>query len=421
MRVRKVCSLLLAVALICVLAVPVMAADDDSAWVELLEFASVNDTGQYVFSFTNVGTMNIPLPQQMRIRKVDMLISIPSGQQPTSVSVTANSQTFTLTVNKIASDLIRVSGYVPNTLYSTLSIKFQKTASTRTYYQILSCKVSGIGMQEYQASADVYIDGVTYSTNQHIDLTGATPDEHAATSYQTRINIYDWEKFDQLSIWGSVDGASIDSIRATLGTAGLPMETNFFQYNDAGSWTEYVFETDPSRDYALESGASMSTPFYGKYLYCITIDLSNVDRTSTEPIYVYMTGHYDTMYGASYNCQYVNGSVFVADTSSMTWWQRFTNFMSGLFEPDDSNDADEYEKESDQQRDDLDNMNDQMAEVSKPDVGSIQMDVSGYVDSGASQNFAVALSGLTNNSLLVSMMCITLTIALVGYVLYGKR
>lgn len=420
MLARKVCSLLLAVSLIVVLAVPVMAADEDSAWVELLEFSSVNDTGQYIFSFTKSGTMNIPLPQQMRIRKVDMLISTPSGEQPISVSVTANSQTFDLTINKIASDLIRVSGYVPNTLYSTLIVKFQKSTSTRTYYQILSCKVSGMGMQEYQASADVRIENVTYSTNQHIDLTGVTPDEHAATSYQARINVYDWEKFDQLSVWGSVDGASIDSIRATLGTAGLPMETNFYQYNDAGTWTEYVFETDPSHDYALESGASLSTPFYGKYLYCITIDLSNVDRTSTEPIYVYMTGHYDTMYGASYNCQYVNGSVYVADTSSMTWWKRFTSFMTGLFEGD-SQDAEDFQQDAAQKGEEMDDLNNQFQDTTKPSVDDIPTDLDGYVPQTDIAEVKSSFSLITQNSLFSTFLMMGLTVALIAYILYGKR
>lgn len=327
---KRILSLVLVFGLIIVLAVPVSAADD-SAWVELLEFTSVNDSGQYIFSFTNSGTMNFTLPQQMRLRRVDILISTPANEHPSAVTVSANSQTFSLTVNKISSELIRVSGYVPNTLYTTLSIQFTKSNSTRTYYQVLSCKVSGIGMQEYQASADVAIENVIYPTGTHIDLVGQTPDSHAALSYTTRINVYDWEKFDELTVWGSVDRGSVDSIRATLGTAGLPMEVNYFQYNDAGSWNEYVFETDPAHDYALESGASMSTPFYGKYLFCITIELSNLDRTSTEPIYIYMTGHYDSMYGAKFNCQYVNGSVYVADTSSMTWYQRFTNFLSDLF------------------------------------------------------------------------------------------
>lgn len=325
---KKLYSFVLIFALIIVLAVPVSAADD-SAWVELLEFTSVNDSGQYIFSFTNSGTMNFTLPQQMRLRRVDILISTPANEHPSAVTVTANSQTFSLTVNKISSELIRVSGYVPNTLYTTLSIQFTKSISTRSYYQVLSCKVSGIGMQEYQASADVAIENVIYPTGTHIDLVGQTPDLHAALSYTTRINVYDWEKFDQITVWGSVKWGSIDSVRATLGTAGLAMETNFFQFNDAGSWTEIILEHRPAADAYL--GDTMSTPFYGDYLYCITIDLANVDRTSTEPIYIYMTGHYDSMYGATFNCQYVNGSVYVADTSSMTWYQRFTNFLSDLF------------------------------------------------------------------------------------------
>lgn len=417
MLIRKISSVLLAMVLVLVLAVPVLAADD-SAWIELLEFTSVNDSGQYIFSFTNSGTINFSLPQQMRLRRVDLLISIPANDLPSAVTVTANSQTFSLTVNKISSELIRVSGYVPNTLYTTLSIHFKKSTSTRSYYQILSCKVSGIGMQEYQASADVAIENVIYPTGTHIDLIGQTPDSHVALSYTTRINVYDWEKFDQLTVWGSVKWGSIDSVRATLATAGLAMETNYFQCNPSGSWSEIMLEHLPYTDTYL--GDTQDTPSYGQYLYCITIDLTNVDRTSTEPIYIYMTGHYDSMYGATFNCQYVNGSVYVADTSSMTWWQRFTSFMTGLFDSS-SPEADQFQEDAADQGDALDSMNQKLNLVNKPAVGGIQMDAGKYVDATSTQYLTASFSSLTNNNLLISMMCIALTIALVGYILYGKR
>lgn len=420
MRVHKVCSLLLAVLLFIILAVPVSAVEDDSSWVELLEFASVNDSGSYIFSFTNSGTMNFSLPHEMRLRRVDLLIVTPTNEQPTKVSVTANAQTWDLTVHKISNQLIRVSGFVPNTLYTSIGVKFQKASSTRASYQILSFKVSSISVQEFQASADITIDNVTYATNQHIDFIGATPDLHATVDYQTRINVYDWEKFDQLTIWGSVDGATIDSVRATLGTVGLPMEVNYFQYNDLGSWTEYVFETDPAHDYAVEGGASVNTPFYGKYLFCITIDLASVDRTLTEPIYVYMTGLYDTFYGAIYNCQYVNGSVFVADTSSVSWWNRFTAFMTGILDAE-SQEAEDFQEDAAQKGEEMDDLNSQLDNVTKPPVSNVVTDLDAIVDPSTASRVTYIFGNLVGEPLIVSMLMITLTIALVSYILFGKR
>lgn len=97
--------------------------------------------------------------------------------------------------------------------------------------------------------------------------------------------------------------------------------------------------------------------------------------------------------------------------------------MSGLFsaDPEDESAAEDFKEDAEQQRDELDDMNGQLDEVSKPDVGGVQMDVNNYIDAGSSQSLSSAIVSLTSNNLIISMMCITLTIALVGYVLYGKR
>lgn len=329
---KKLYSFVLIFALIIVLAVPVNAAEGNgSGWIELLEYTSVLDDGDNWFTVDgSTGSVTIPMHVTKRLRKIDMLLYNPTGQRPSAASVTSGSSTMTLSVLQLGSNLCRVVGYVPNAWYSSITVNFSKSSSAAATYEVLSCKVSPLGVQEFVCDSKVYFLNSVYNISEHIVLDPGTYD-HGASTEQFRVTINDWMKYDSISVWGSADGMTIDSIRASLSTSALPISVNYFQYNDAGGWTEHVFETDPSHDYALESGASMSTPFYGKYLFNIFIDLAGVDRALTDPIHLYLTGHYDTAYGATFNCQYVNGQVFIADTTEVSWWQQIKSFFSSQF------------------------------------------------------------------------------------------
>lgn len=346
-----------------------------------------------------------------------MLIATPNNAHPSSVTVTANGQTFDLTVTKLAQDLIRVYGYVPNTIYSTLSIKFQKSTSTRAEYQVLSFKVSSVGMQEYQASYEVYVDGVNCGTAHDIDITAYT-DSPAATEFMGIVRVTDWAKYDVLTIWGALYDGSIDSIRANFGTSGLPYEVNYFSGDSLGAWSDTITEYKPGTDSFL--GDTQYTPEYTTTLFCITIDLTGIDRTSENIPTVYLSCSYDWSQGAIFNVQYVNGSIFVADTTTSSWWSKFTEFMLGLFNPD-SEAAEDFGSEAAQKADELDEINQQLQDVTRPAVEDIPTDLNDYIAPSDTQAIANSMAQLTNDSLFTTILCIGLIISMIGYVLYGKR
>lgn len=419
MLVHKVCSLLLCLTLIIVLAMPVMAESNDSGWIELLEVVSIQDNGENIFRMGSSYTLAIPTPKEMRIRKIDMLIRQPAPHPILTASCTVNTTTTELDVLPIGDNLVRIVGNLPDATYETINIKLGRSGTNPQPFEVLSCKVTPLSVQEFVCDASVYFGGIKYPIDYHIDLSGGMP-EHAATSDEFRIEIRDWAKYDHITVWGSADGFSLDSIRASLNTTGLPITVSYMDYNDAGSWTEYVFETDPNHDNALESGASMSTPFYGKYLYCVSIDLSNVDRATAGILLVYMTGHYDQFYGGSFNCQYVNGRVATADTTGLTWWQKFTNFMSSLFDTE-SDDAEDFKEDAAQKGDEIDDLNNQLQDVTKPPVSDVVTDLDSYIDAGTASTVSSMFGALAGEPLIMSMLMITLTIALVSYILFGKR
>lgn len=417
---KRCLSLFLILGLIVVLAVPVSAAGNESGWIELLEYSSVQSNGENWFTVNGTtGAVSIPIMGEKRLRKVDMLVWNPTGQRFSSASVTAGGRTTTLYVYAIGSNMTRVCGYVPDAWYEVITIDLKKSTTTAQTYEVLSCKVTPVGVQEFVASASVLIGGVTYPTETAIDL-GSYLNEHVATPYTARIDVADWAKYDSLTIWGSVALASIDSMRATLSTSGLPMEVNYFTQNDSGSWTEIVMDVNPSTGGVDNEGVSQETPYYGTYLFCVEIDLSNVDRTILDPLYLYVTGNYHDMYGATFTCMYVNGHVYTADTSAVSWWQRFTAFMHELFSGD-SSDADEFGSTMESQSSAMQDAVDQMDQVTKPPVEDLDVSLDEYMDDTSMEGVNGVLDSIFQNDLIVTMMTICLTCALCSYVLYGKR
>lgn len=408
------------VALISVLAVPVYASND-SGWIELLEYSSVQDDGDNDFIVNGTsGSVTIPILGEKKLRRVDMLILTPSGHRFTSASVTAGGSTTNLDVLAVGGFLTRVVGYIPNTSYKQLTVNFKKSSTSPQTYEVLSCKVTPIGVQEFVVTATVYFNGATYSTGRNIDIAGTTPDNHISTMYQMRIDVKDWQKYDSLSVWGSIDAGSIDSVRASVSTTALSMNVNYFQANDSGGWTDIVMDVNPSTGGIDNTGAQLETPFYGKYLYALEIDLTNVDRTLTDPLYIYITGHYDDMFGATFNCQYVNGSVVTADTSDVTWWNRFTSFMTGLFSPSDP-DAEDFGSTMESQAGELEDAVDELDQVTKPDVDDLDISLDEYLGGDGMAPVSGFFDAIFSNQVLVTMLIIALTCAFASYALFGKR
>lgn len=387
-------------------------ASQVSGWTELLEYTSVQPDGGNQFTVTGTsGSVTLGLETSTRLRKIDMLIWNPVGQRFSSAKVTADGTTNTLDIFAIGSNLTRVVGYVPNAAYHHLTVQFTKATNTVQTYELLSCKVTPIGVQEFVATAKVFFQDYGnadyYSTDYNIPMWCEPGLSSDASSWLARVQVSDWQKYDSLSIWGSATSASIESIRVSIGTTALDYKVNYIDPESAG----YFVDGDP---------AYLATAEWGKYLFNITIDLTGVDRSLVTSMYVYFTGTHDLSVQGYFNCQYVNGSLTVADTSDLTWWNRFTRFMTGLFGGDTSA-ADEFQQDAEQQRDEFDQMNEQLEAVTKPPVEDVQTDIGAYVDPVANAQVTSAFQSFASNPLITTMMMITLTVALVGYILFGKR
>lgn len=128
-------------------------------------------------------------------------------------------------------------------------------------------------------------------------------------------------------------------------------------------------------------------------------------------------------YGESIN---ISGEDLEEQTDAITSEQKETNSWLGkiyskilqLF--NGGTESDKFEEESKEQSDKLDSLNDQN-KVNKPDVDKSEQLVDSNVDEDSIESFGSTLSTFTKNKHVLPLILSALSVALVAYVLFGKR
>lgn len=338
---KRFLSLFLVVALIAVLAVPVSADEGNTGgWIEFLETTSVQTNGENLFTLTGqTGSFTLPLHTEKRLVSVDMLIWHQTAERITKATVAANGKTATLTVVHLGSGISRIYGDIPNAYYDEITVNLTHNTDSNVTYELLSFKATPLAVLDYNADAQYFYDN-SFSTCPGLINVAAKKDYYENTWEQFAVVVHDWEKYDQIAICLSATYFPVNSVRAVIGATGVPFEITYTTPITSGSTNTSIAEGYYSGYSAegLEEGTfefaneewSIET-YRTKSLYFLTLDLSGIDRNTSEPLYVFFTGISNRYYGFLIQCTGVTGSVFFADTSSVTWWQRFTSFMGDRF------------------------------------------------------------------------------------------
>ena len=337
---KRCLSLFLVIGLIAVLAVPVSADGNTDGWIELLEFASVQANNENWFMVSGgSGSFTLPLNTEKRLVRVDMLVWHQTADYPVSAKV----GNMSLQVIRIENNLSRITGSIPNAFYEKLTVNFGVSTGSSVVWELLSCKATAILQSEYAADA-VYYHRVNFA---HYPVPGYTEfygDGTGDTVFkQFCLQVNDWTKYDAITVVGSVQGFGLNSIRASIGNVGLPYSMSYTETVSNATESSYYLWSDVKehiRDDTYYQGSITGSVlsdnwFDGKVLFNLTIDLTGVDRSLSQALTVWFTGLIDD--DSSYIVQFVGvtGSVITADTSDVTWWNRFTTFMTDLFGGDD--------------------------------------------------------------------------------------
>lgn len=353
---KKILSLLLAVALIAVLVVPVSADEGNKgSWTDLLEFASVQPDGSNAVKVSGTeGAFEILVNPQRRISKVDLLFSYGHGSLPSYIGVSYGGALTKLTVVDLGNNLARAYGNITYAFYPTLSFTVRKSSSSDSYYDLLSCKVASISSIDSKANGTLKR---SYNDPSPLTLPNsfAVAAESEGSGYAYKlipVAITDWRKYDYVTLYGSISTMALNSFRASIGNKGLPYEITYMESIPTGtdtygtvdwryhSYTETNYYTAPENpdEGSSEDGygggdtANTSTVVYGgSVLFTITIDLTGVDRTLSGDLQCYFTCIASPALGYAFNVQDASGSVLTADTEKVSWWNRFSSFMTDLF------------------------------------------------------------------------------------------
>ena len=349
-------SLLLVVALIAVLVVPVSAYEGDlGGWTDLLEFTSVNPDGSNLVVISGTeDTFEIMVDPQRRVAKVDMLFSYGSGSLPSYIGVEYAGELYPLTVVDLGNNLARAYGNIMYAFYGSLPFTVRKSGTGKAYYDLLSCRITTVSVVDSKANGKLYrsfSDPSPLTLPNNFSVAG----DGESQTYEYKlipVVISDWQKYDKITLFGSITSMALNSFRASIGSKGLPYEITYMESIPTGEDTygtilyEYVSTTETNYygtsgtpdEFSKEEGTGVGDSnlttvvhYNGAILYTVTIDLTGVDRSIQKNLYCYFTCIADPAVGYAFNVQDASGSVITADTTTVSWWNRFTSFMMDLF------------------------------------------------------------------------------------------
>ena len=411
---RKLFALLVALVVTVGAVVPAHADEIYNPWTDILDLTTVNNSGTNYFAFNKTTTINIDAGYESIVSYIDMVWYCGYGA-PDSVYLWRSnnaSQRIALTIKRIgSSNFYRIYGNVAG--YTMRNFKFDIVSNTAysgttayRSYEVRSCRIAGtiatynLNMS-YNASPKP--DGL-YSRNFDyepvVDLEYGIP-----VPYTMEITPTDWALYDYLDIFIATQGATIDSVAVHHNGRAIPYFTTEHGTSYAGQTTQ-----DNYTGVILPDSYMM-----------LHIDLTTIQHSSSVAPTIIITGFINNGQYANIGWDSAIGYVRDAERGGVLhWFNQAKEFLTGLFNPDSSG-ADDFQDSAQEQGNELDYLNEQLNAVTKPSVDDIHTDVNAYLDPVAAAQTAVAFQGLANNSLVTTMMLITLTSALVGYILFGKR
>lgn len=440
---KKIISLALVLVLAVGFAVPASASEgDNTVWYNLLDYTMIGDDSNiWRYNSTSSKTLSVPLPFAITPRYIELVIY---AEGLTSISCNNTA----LTIDKISGSLCRVYGILSSSDVNKFSFdfSFSKSSGSVIFYSI---KYTSFDCRTFPEVGTLYVNDYTGSHTVKMSSSGnsasyTVPWDYeggdGSTSITTWISVPNWRRYDYLDISFDTSSQTITSISAMFGAVYVPCDLTYL--NDAAS-----------------SGIDAKSSYI-----VARLDLRGLDRTKTDSLFlrfdstgrtgtatttlyrvsgyvvtdppsafsIWMRRLQDTVSGSISSLQTSIVSSLSSFKSSMeTWFTNIrdnlnTNFQSlkdhltSLFDKD-TTDSDEFAASIESQVGQIDDANNALDSVTKPDVDDINVSLDSYVDSeivsSVGDLFGVFLSG----GIFSTMVYISLTLALVSFVLYGKR
>lgn len=414
-------------ALICVILVVSLvpkASAVESTFVDLLDFSYANGyDSNKVWYVQGHGIRSVMNSLSLwQVEYIDILFSVPDGHVVNGVKVgfTASPDNATsLTVVNVSGNLYRAYGHVSDQtrmFYTWVDIT-NGTWVVFHSYRVSTSDLTGVDEKATcQISAYDYWDTINYNPSDLINyryFIGAN--DPTLNSLHLWITCANWRKYDYLDFMVGCDISSVNSIEAGLGDTFIPIEINY-----------------------LDNGGTIEN----HYTIQVRIDLTGVDRSSTEGLFLSISGQVNSGSTNFISMEGCRGFVSPTDIDSdNVWFRRFFDFfqndlwfnlrsileqglgtlfdISSKLSPSTSS-GNAFKEDSAELITGLGDVSASMDSVQRPSMDSINADFTGDI-SDASVLMAGLFSEVIGIPWLSTIILASCTLGLISYILYGKE
>ena len=466
-RIISLCCVCLT--LLTALAVPVKATEiaNDANWIEVLDYATVNDSGENGFSFTGSTQISLGLPSSFPLGYIEIIFY--SNRTISSVSCGQGPGQRPMTISKISQTYYRAYVNMGGSSRSwTTYFNFISADSNNvTRVTLLSCKFATLDVVPWDIPAQCEIvsaefqDTINYSpsddVNYRIFQSASNYDDLFLMCY---ITVDTWKNYDYIDFQLMFDCFSIDSISASIGSINLPLDVSDYSSSNLGNSTHLIsmrldlsgiqrtttdypmitimgtldFDTSNSIDFVNCSGYILTSSFepdvtWLSRIYSL-IDLELWGWINTQTTYLTQEIQ-DAVTSISMEFTNLKANIDLSfenlvrslddwhtslDTHLETMTTRIVEAITG-----DTVHGENFQEELQYREDDLDDMADVMDSVEMPDIDSIDVDIDSFVDPADVEVLAAPLTVFLEADLFRTMIIMSILLATVSYTLYGKR
>lgn len=408
MKTRFLSLFLTVAVLLSCMAVTVGASEietDQTQLINMLEFSTPNDSGNFYITTNSagIGSATFTLPYGTLTRYFDMYIST-AGRTLNSATLVIGSGRYPLTVEPVSGTAYyRVYGIYGGSYSTSFTFEFD-TGVAGHVIQFYSLVAASQAAQVLPSPSTFILESQSVTQTSGAQL--VTLSETFTTTlggnnapWTSSIRNSQWRKFDHMTFTLSYYTHSINNINVQIGGKPIPYTVN------------YIENPPDFNSYGNSTGLGDAVNIYSVSL---TVDLNGIQRTDTNDLIITIQGM-----GTFATASLHNGYGYIPSElpeAEITWLQKIWKALVG-----DTSKSDEYQEEMESQADAMQDAVDQMDAVTKPPVDNIDVSVDSFVDADGASAAGDVIGQLMGNNLILTMSMISVTVALVAYIIFGKK
>lgn len=404
---KRLFSLLACVTILFSMVLPASASGSD--WVNVLDYAEANGSDNRYFSFSNSKTLVFDLGFSTMLGSFDIILNY-TGSKITSATLNGDS----LTVSPLSGNVIRIYGDTRYFTGDTLTLKLNNSGTA--YCEIISFKASGLFHNRFPTTGQISVDWSPVNSTGFVTMPDAdTPAEvfwGGATAtddvspFTAWIYPNRWKDYDFIDFSMFVRAQSIESITVTHDGEFVPFELSFLD-TISQTWV------DPNNSSTQFNFTDLSEVYIS-----LRIDVSGLDKNSSSLPRIGITGQYrDNNSNNRLALFDVIGHVSAEPENPIIHWLK--KIYSALI--GEGSGADDIGSTIESQAGELEGIGDALGDVIKPDIDDLDGSLDDLVSPDQVDAVGAVFAPLFQNNTILHILIMSLTLALVSYVLYGKR